>query len=334
MQQPQDPPYMALPPDHPDLHQALRIAVLEEDRAAVHRLLQKGVDIEPVMRGVGYNRLVLAARFNLPDILDAEHARGVHEPYYYHEALHFAAGAGHGDLVYHMLGYGFDATSTKDFDIAAAALLGGHVDLLRAFMAKGYTTDLTCKYVMEGVVEQNHGAALDIMLQHGADIGHAQALLAKDKERFPNFPYDTIEAVLAKWDARAAIAGSDRPLPRTLGDLRAQGGGFTHFAQSGRFDEVMRLAAREKQNPLCAGDLAATDTQGNNTLEILGAQNELPVLLQPDFWLHRPEEFMRICRLVPPVYQAQVKAERFTAAAQREKLRRLARQQPFKPKGL
>lgn len=334
MQQPQDPPYMALPPDHPDLHQALRIAVLEEDRAAVHRLLQKGVDIEPVMRGVGYNRLVLAARFNLPDILDAEHAKDVHEAYYYHEALHFAAGAGHGALVYHLLDYGFDATSTKDFDIAGAALLGGHVDLLQEFMAKGYTTDLTCKYMMEGIVEENHGNSLDIQLQHGADIAHAKALLAKDKERFPNAPYDTIETVLAKWDARATVIGSDRPLPPTLDDLRAQGDAFTHFAQSGRFDEIMQLAAREKQNPLKAEDLIKTNAQGNTTLEILGAQNKLSALLQPDFWLHRPEEFTRICRLVPPVYQAQVKPERFTAAAQREKLRHMARQKPFKPKGL
>lgn len=333
MQEPLDPPYMALPPDHPDVQQALRIAVQAEDRTTVHKLLAKGTDIEPVMRGVGYNRLVLAARFNLPDILDAEHARGVHETYYYHEALHFAAGAGHGDLVYRILGYGFDATSTKDFDIAGAALLGGHVDLLHEFMGKGFKTDLTCKYMMEGIVEENHGNALDIQLQYGADIDHAKYLLAKDKERFPNSPYDAIEQTLAKWDARQTVIHSDRPLPATLDALRAQKDGFTHFAQAGRFDEVMRLNAQEKQNPLCAKDLIAPDQNGNNTLDILGAQQKLSVLLQPYMWLQRPDAFMHICRHVPPVYQDQVKAERFTAAQQRAALRRMARQNPFKPKG-
>lgn len=334
MQTPQDPPYMALPSDHPDLHQALRIAVLDEDRTMVHKLLAKGVDIEPVMRGVGYNRLVLAARFNLPDILDAEHAKGVHEPYYYHEALHFAAGNGHGDLVYRILDYGFDATSTKDFDVAGAALLGGHIDLLQEFLAKGYKTDLACKYMMEGIVEENHGNALDIQLQNGGDIDHAKFLLAKDKERFPKSPYDTIEAVLAKWDARADTIGSDRPLPATISALRTQADGFTHFAQSGRFDDVMQLAARDRQNKIMPEDVIAPDTNGNNTLEILGAQSKLSVLLQPDYWLDRPDAFMRICSHVPPVYQDQVKAERFIAAQQRDVLRQRARRQTFKPKGL
>jgi hypothetical protein len=334
MQTPQDPPYMALPPDHPDLHQALRIAVLDEDRTMVHKLLAKGVDIEPVMRGVGYNRLVLAARFDLVDILDAEHAKGIHAPYYYHEALHFAAGAGHRDLVYHMLNYGFDATSTKDFDIAGAALLGGHVELLQEFMAKGFKTDLACKYMMEGIVEENRGNSLDIQLQNGGDIDHAKFLLAKDKERFPKSPYDTIEAVLEKWDARTEVIGSARPLPATITALRTQTDGFTHFAQSGRFDEVMQMAARDAQNKIVLDDVIARDAKGNNTLEILGAQQKLSALLQPDYWLNRPDEFMRICRYVPPVYQDQVKAERFTAAQQRDVLRQRARQQTFKPKGL
>lgn len=334
MQTPQDPPYMALPPDHPDLHQALRIAVLDDDRTMVHKLLAKGVDIEPVMRGVGYNRLVLAARFNLPDILDAEHAKGIHEPYYYHEALHFAAGNGHGDLVYRLLDYGFDATSTKDFDIAGAALLGGHVTLLQEFMAKGFKTDLACKYMMEGIVEENHGNSLDIQLQNGGDIDHAKFLLAKNKERFPKAPYDTIESVLEKWDARAAVIGSDRPLPATIEALRAQDGGFAHFAQSGRFDAVMQLAARDAQNKITLDDVIAPDANGNNTLDILGAQKKLSVLLAPDYWLNQPDTFMQLCRHVAPVYQDQVKAERFAAAQQRDMLRRRARQQTFKPKGL
>ncbi len=334
MHQPLDPSPMALPPDHPDLQQALRIAVQADDRAAVAQLLARGVDIEPVMRGVGYNRLVLAARFNLPDILDAEHAKGVHEPYYYHEALHFAAGEGHRDLVYRLLDYGFDATSTKDFDIAGAALLGGHVALLHEFMAKGFQTDLTCKYMMEGVVEQNHGNALDIMLSHGADINHAKFLLAKDKERFPDFPYGTIEKTLEKWAVRQTVVGSDRPLPETLEALRAQKDGFTHFAQAGRFDEVMTLAGHAKQKPLCVDDLLQPDRYGNNTLEILGAQNKLSTLMHPDFWLHRTDAFMRIYHHVPPVYQDQAKPERLIAAAQRDRLRQLARQKTFKPKGL
>jgi hypothetical protein len=333
MPKPQDAPHTALPPDHPEMREALRIAVQQHDRDTVHALLQKGVDIEPLMRGVGYNRLVLAARFNLPDILDAEHAKGVHEPYYYHEALHFAAGEGHRDLVYRMLDYGFDATSTRDFDIAAAALLGGHVDVLQEFMAKGYKTDLACPYVMEGVVEQNHGAALDIMLQHGADIAHAKALLDKNKTRFPDAPCDAIEAVLAKWNARAIVTPERRPLPPTLEDLRAQPDGFTHFAQSGRFDEVMRLAASDTQNPLTSEDLIKPDALGNNTLDILGAQNRLSQLLHPDFWLHRAAECTRICDLVPPVYRPQIRAARFADAARRETLRHLARQRTFKPKG-
>lgn len=339
MNNPKQPPIAALPPDDPEMQEALRIAVKENDRSTVHTLLSAGVDIEPVMRGIGYNRLVLGARFNLPAIVAAEHAKGVHEAYYYHEALHFAAGEGHREIVYQILEYGFDASSTKDFDIAGAAMIGGHVPLLQEFMAKGYLTDLTCRHMLEGVIEGDHGHMLDYVLRHGADQDIARLHLRKCEERDKSNNFASVKKTLAKWFARwERVAEENRHdyQPHTLADLRRGTGtenGFVHMAKAERFDEVMQIAARGTDDRITAEDLTQKDRHGNTALEILGTRKHLGILMQPDFWINHPEEFMQIYHHIPPIYRNQVSPERLEAAVSRNKLRHLARHKNLKPKG-
>lgn len=340
MNNPKQPHTPALPPDNPEMQEALRIAVQENDRSTVHTLLSAGVDIEPMMRGVGYNRLVLGARFNLPEIVAAEHAKGTHEAYYYHEALHFAAGEGHRALVYQILEYGFDATSTKDFDIAGAAMIGGHVPLLQEFMAKGYLTDLTCRHMLEGVIEGDHGNMLDFVLHHGADQDIARLILRKCEERNPKDHFDKVKKTFAKWFARWERFPEENRhdyKPQTLQDLRCGTGnesGFIHMAKAERFDEVMQIAAQSGQDKITLEDLLQKDRHGNNTLEILGTRRHLNILMQPEAWIQRPEAFMQIYNHIPPVYQKQVSPERMEAATRRNALRNLARQKNLRPKGL
>jgi hypothetical protein len=316
--------------------EALRQAVAAKDRESVHRLLRQGVDIEPTMRGVGFNRLVLAARFNLPDILDAEHKRGTHEPYYYHEALHFAAGDNHPDLVYKLLGYGFDATSTKDFDIAGAAMLGGHVGLLQEFIAQGYTTDLTCKTMMEGVIQENHGPMLDFILSHGADEAHARSYLEKCQILYKG-DYHDVEIVLDSWAARKNTIHDATFSPKTLDDLRkpmGAGNGFLYLAKTGAFDKAIDIALQNPKDFIKPDDLSVADTRGNNTFHVLGARGQLAGLALPKLWLQRPDDFAALVKMTPPVYRKQIDDARFLSTLRQQKLRAQARGKNLRPKPL
>jgi len=314
--------------------EALRQAVAAKDRDTVHHLLRQGVDIEPTMRGVGFNRLVLAAQFNLPDILDTEHKKGTHAPYYYHEALHFAAGANHPALVYQILDYGFDATSTKDFDIAGAAMLGGHVDLLKEFMAKGYTTDLTCKVMMEGVIEENHGAMLDFILSNGADEAHARAQLEKCQILYKG-DYTEVEIVLDSWAARRNTIHDTAFNPATLDDLRkpmGAGNGFLYLAKTGAFDKAIALALQDRSDYIRPDDLSVADVRGNNTFHVLGARGQLSVLALPKLWLDRPDDFAALVKMTPPVYRKQIDDARFLSTLRQQKLRAQVRGKSLRPK--
>lgn len=177
-------------------------AVRAKDVAEVSRLLDAGVNVERQM-GMGWHPLVLAAAFGLGGHVARLHEKGGIGKSYYHEALHAAAENGHGGLVYQILGYGFDAKSREDFDVCLAAMLGGHLGLLREFMAKGWTTDFASPVYMEGVIEKDHDHMLAFMLENGARIETAREVFRKIASRQSGEEYpERTESLLSGWETR------------------------------------------------------------------------------------------------------------------------------------
>lgn len=178
-------------------------AVRARDAAEVSRLLYDGVRVERQM-GMGWHPIVLAAQFGLCGLVARLHAEGGIDKGYYHEALHAASENGHRDLVYQVLGYGFDASSTRDFDICLGAMLGGHLGMLQEFMAKGWRTDLACPVYMEGVIEKDHDHMIKFMLEQGASVQTAREVFQKIAARQPKEEYpEKIASLLEGWETRA-----------------------------------------------------------------------------------------------------------------------------------
>lgn len=290
----------------------------------VHYLLKKGTTLEPRWSGVGYNPLVIAARFGFTRLAEHIHQTNPPETLYYHAAIHAAAEKGNVRLVEQLLSYGFDAT-TPGIDLPFAAAVGGQLEYLKALRAKGLTTDLTDVTLMEAVISHDDAPMLDYMLQNNASLitahdMHSRVAHINNGAR----PYPAILRVLEKWDARGTVYSCDDATPPTLEDARAQGL-ILKLAQARRFNEIMTVHG-SAQDTLNAHDVCQTDAHGNRVIDILGAHNALSKLFDPEKWHGKKAQMMALLDLVPPVYLGQIDHMNLRAEHLHEVLAQKARQ--------
>ncbi|TAL39913.1 MAG: hypothetical protein EPN97_01615 [Alphaproteobacteria bacterium] len=291
-------------------NELLLAAVQTKNTRLIGLLLERGADIEPQMRGIGYNPMVLAATYGFNDIVDKLHGAGATRPDAYAEALATAAEKGNGALVDKILRYGVDVSQT---DLTFCAAVGGQLDLVKTLVAKGYTTDFRDKTLLEAVVEGDHGAMLDYLLDQGADRNRAQELYVNFSNRRSK-PYAEVHKTLKAWSERGETVlythdyGTTlKELRRTEPDYRDQPlSGFVKLAKANRFAEAMQVARAEQSDRLEKADLLSTDGAGNTVLEILGARGQLPMVFAPSLWEKRQEDFAAIYAEIAPVYRPQV----------------------------
>ncbi len=322
-----------------DDQEALKVATLYKNRELIGYLLELGLDIEPENRAMAYNPLILAAQYNLPETFEKLRGKRDFDDCYYYEALHVAAERGHRDLVYQILSYGYDASTTQHFDIALAAAIGGHFDLLQEFMGRGYTTDLSCPVLAEGVIEGDHGRMLDFLLDNGTDFNKAMAAYTKASNHYGR-PFSSVHGTLRAWSARRETVHYDMDFDGNIRHLRQKtadhGGhgktGLVRMAKAGRFGEVIDILLRadssRAENRVTCEDLCQTDGHGNSLLEILGARHQLGLLFHEKIWQGRLAELAEIYAQIPPVYRDQFDNHSFKAGMHQKILRQKSRNVP------
>lgn len=304
--------------------ETLKAALSTQNVPLVHYLLGAGTDIEPQMRGIGYNPMVLSAKYGFDDLVEKLHKQGTVQPHAYAEAIAVAAETGNAALVDKMLGYGVDISGT---DLAFCAAVGGQVGLVKTLAARGYTTDFRDKTLLEAVVEGDHGAMLDYLLDQGADRNLAHELYVNFSNRRSK-PYAEVHKTLKAWSERGetVLYTHDygvtlKELRRTEPDYRDQPlSGFVKLAKANRFGEAMQVVRADKNDRLEISDLLATDGAGNTVLEILGARGKLAEIFVPDLWEKRQADFAALYAEVAPVYRGQIDAQGLIATWRREAL--------------
>ncbi len=302
--------------------ETFREAVRAKDTPLVREMMEKGLRIDRQM-GMGWHPLVLASTFGFGDIVEKLHSTGGIGEEYYHEALHACAGEGHRDVVYQILGYGFGSEPKGKFDIALAAMLGGHLDLLKEFMAKGFTTDLTCPVFMQGVIEHDHGHVLDFMLDHGADLKTAIGLFQSVTAKNTQGSFAHCLDVVNQWGKRDTVYVRAHGTAENVEDLRKTvniGPGcpqtlFLELVKGSLFNAALRAVRAPQESRLEVSDLTATDAGGTSVIEILGAKGKLGLFISPEFWGNRPQELKALYEAVPPVYKDQVDMTAFVVDA-------------------
>lgn len=288
----------------------LKAAIRRQNGPLIHTLLSRGCDVEPEMRGIGYNRLVLAATYGFEDLLVQFHREGGVAPGAYEEALGAAAEHGHGRLVDRLIDWGVDASKT---DVVFCAVVGGQLELVKNLVARGFTTDFKEPVLLEAVIEGDHGPMLDFLLDHGADRARAHEQYVRVSNR-DSEPYASIHDTLKMWSERAMTVVYAIPEPHSLADLRAEEPDHRGVPQSllvrmakiNRFGDALAVARSASNDRLEVDDLLKTDAAGNSVLEILGARNGLSSLFAPELWENRQEDFAALYKEVPPVYREQV----------------------------
>jgi hypothetical protein len=307
-------------------NELLKAAVETKNPELVREMLERGADIEPEMRGIGYNPLVLAATYGLDDLVDRLHAQGAARPEAYTEAIGVAAEKGNAALVTRILSYGLDLSQT---DLAFCAAVGGQLDLVKALSTKGHTTDFRNKTLLEAVVEGDHGPMLDYLFDQGADRRLAQELYTKFSNRRSK-PYASVHATLKAWSEREETVLYTHDYGRTLMELRRTEpdyrdrplSGFVKLAKANRFTEAMQVVRADQSDRLQKTDLLSSDSAGNTVLEILGARGQLPMVFAPDLWEKRQEDFASLYAEIAPVYRAQVDCQELVSAWRQQALAR------------
>ena len=288
----------------------LKSAVRAKNAPMIRLLLDRGADAEPDMRGIGYNRMVLAATYGFGDIVEQLHRDGLTPPHAYEEALAAAAESGNERLVDQLLGYGVDTTHT---DVAFCAAVGGQVELVRKLVARGFTTDFTDKTLLEAVVEGDHGAMLDFLLDQGADRNAAHDMYVNFSNRRERH-YDETFAALKAWSERGETVIYPIPDLHTLAQLRGEEKDYrghptsllVRLSKINRIADAVTLARADAGDRLEVADLLKTDGAGNSVLEILGERKQLGLLFAPGLWEKRPQDFAALYAEVAPVYRGQI----------------------------
>jgi hypothetical protein len=315
----------------------MKAAVRHNNAPLVRRLLDRGVDVEPAMRGVGYNRMVLAATFGWEDIVERLHKEGATPPQAYEEALAAAAEHGHARLVDKLLDYGTDTTQT---DVVFCAAVGGQVQLVKDLVSRGFTTDFTCKTLLEAVVEGNHGAMLDFLFDQGADRQRAHELYVRASNR-DSKPYAAVHATIKQWSERGETVIRAIPELHALADLRQVEKDYrgkpetllVRLSKINRIGDAVALARAARNDRLDVGDLLATDGAGNTVIEILGSRGQLPQLFAPDLWEERQQDFATLYAEVAPVYREQVDYQGLVSTWRRKALSDIRSKVPRLKKG-
>lgn len=315
--------------DNPSLTSKFVEAARRGDSVAVRRGLEAGIRPDREY-GSGWHPIILAAEFGFSDLVEKFHNDQIASEFDYTEALHIAAENGHRDLVYQILKYGFDPTSTTHLDLGMAAAIGGQIELLREFDRVGIKTDYTCPILMEAIVEQNHGAILDFILDKGARISDANDAYNKVARHDGHHKVTAIRATLDAWADRSKTIISPSKTSDTLAQLRDpcfenEGGmmtGIMRMAKAGRFRDVTTLARQAADDFLTLKDLQETDRLGNSVLEILGERGELHLLVDKALWRRGIDELAEVYRQIPDAYKSKLDIQPLVAEHHRHHMKR------------
>lgn len=200
------------------------------------------------------------------------------------------------------------------------------------------------KFLGEGLEANWQDAAKDTLLHHAARMGdeHLVAVLlaAGAKPAAFNAQFETPADVALVWGrdyiardlksregaAFAPAANSGYASLQEIRDASARTGvdQFHHLARQGRFAAVAQLAAADG-NGFTAADLLGGDGAGENTLLVLAQRGELNVLLKPELWVKKPQEFQTLWAQLPLDYKAGLDAEGFLTALRQAKLQSYAK---------
>jgi len=200
----------------------------------------------------------------------------------------------------------------------------------------------------EGLDANWQDARQDTLLHHAARMGdeHLVAVLlaAGAKANARNDQLETPADVAVIWgrdDIARDLKSRETLLPgaktdytrlQDIRDASARTGvdQFYHLARQGQFAGVAALAAADADG-FAAADLLGGNGAGETTLLILAQRGELPLLLKPELWVKRPQEFQAVWALVPQDYKAGHDAESFLIALRQAKLQSYAKPK-FGPK--
>jgi hypothetical protein len=258
-------------------------------------------------------------------------------PEAYQEALAAAAEFGHARILDRLLDMGVDPAAT---DVVFCAACGGQAELVKNLIARGFTTDFTDKTLLEAVIEDDHGAMLDLLLDNGADRSKAHEMYVR-ASNLRSKPYAEIHATLKKWQDRGETVLYTIPPLQALADVRQveldyRGRPETllvRLSKINRIGDAVELARQSRNDRLEVADLLATDGAGNSVIEILGARGHLSRLFAPDLWKERQQDFATLYAEVAPVYRDQVDYQGLVSTWRRQSLANIKDKIPRLKKG-
>jgi hypothetical protein len=327
---------------------ALYKAIQSDNLSQVRQLLEEGVRLEGIY-GMAYHPLAVAAEFGLADLVDRFHKEGGVAKDIYTEALHVAAEQGNREIVYQILGYGFDGTSTADFDLGMAAAIGGQLTLLKEFDQKGFRTNYKDEILMTAVIEHDHADVLDYLFQKGARVDTAAKLCSDLEDRY-DMIFAACRRVIHTWK-QEALAISLQPLHetqyeelrrKTAGEDGYYETGFVRLARAGRFDHAVALArqghgkdqgqSKGQGGKMDVSDVLSRDHNGFNVVEILSEKKQVQQLFDVTLWKNGLDDLNAVYAAVPEPYRQQADfpaiAARYRADVLRAKSKRNPRLRP------
>ena len=331
-----------------EIRQAVEVFNLEP----ILPYIEAGYDFTPLMKEPRLrNTLVLmAAQNNLPSLITQAHAATPLLPAEVAIYLHSAANKGQGAMVEHLLALGATLEGFGEFKkhltIAGAAASGGHVGLLRDYMAQGYHVNLRLDELMTETMRADRGDMLDFMLDNGVPMQDVESAYARFNVRKsmddPDFSaanansLPSITDVVIAWrarlwriDDRHAPAADMDDLRQLTTELNRMTTRLVALAKADRFDEALALAARDRQK-LTAADFLVTDAYGNTLLEILGARGRLNDALQARHFDSGLGDILALLPHIAPVYASGTDVQAMVAQHHREQIAARHKKKPFK----
>lgn len=317
---------------------ALYKAIQQDNLWQVRRFLEEGVRIDAIY-GTAYHPLAVAAEFGLGDLVERFHQEGGIATAVYAEALHIAAEQGDKAIVYQILGYGFDGTSTSSFDLGMAAAIGGQLELLKEFDQKGFRTNYKDEVLLTAVIEHDHADILDYLFEKGASVELAARLCPDLEDRY-DMVFAGCRRIIHAWKQEELVKTCP-PLQetqyeglrrKTAGDDGYFETGFVRLARVGRFDHAMMLARHGQSGKMDITDVLSRDHAGLNVVEILAEKGQLRQLFDASLWRNGIDDMNAVYEAVPEAHRLQVDfpaiAAQHRAGVLRTKARRAPRLRP------
>ena len=222
------------------------------------------------------------------------------------------------------------------------ALAANDSATIEAMLDKGLAAnwqDSTGNSLLHHAARMGDTLFTDKLLAKGALANVRNAALETPAEVAAQWGHDALAHQLRARAFAQTQAAPEAPLEskslQDIRDLSASTGAdqFNFLARSGRFADVIKLAAKDAAG-FTAADLLGRDADGDRTILKVCEAGLLPNLLNPAVWGRKAEDFQNVWSHVPEKYKDGLDADAFLNEIRQARLQSYAKPKfgGFKPK--